>query len=496
MISFQPSLRPALPIVLNNVDYNRNADILRRIDSLLIESGVENDFIARCDAQLEPDALVNAAEGWRERYQQHSGRALRCMILKVFLQLSYRKLSERLAESELCRWFVHLPDEGPIRVPTKSTLQDYASRLPEEELRLVIDTLLCSAMTPGEDGRAPFDLERELEMESVFLDSTCVLAPIHFPVDWVLLRDGVCTLMKAVALIRRHGLKHRMVEPGEFIGQINHLCMGMSAARRKKDGSKQRKKLLRSMKRVVKVVVEHARRYQSVLSQRWEETDWSRKQAQQVIDRIERIAGQMPAAIKQAHERIIGQRSVANGDKILSLYEENIHVIVRGKAGAEVEFGNKLLIAEQSDGLVVDWKLYEQSAPADTRTLPQSLERLFQAGGVQALCADRGFESVANRRQLEALGIYNAICPKNPRELAERMQEPCFSNMQKRRAQTEGRIGILKNQFLGRPLRAKGTQMRKEMVAWAVMTHNLWVLARLPQRKEQSEEDPPMQMAA
>jgi len=33
IISFQPSLRPALPIVLDNFDYQRNADILRRIDS-------------------------------------------------------------------------------------------------------------------------------------------------------------------------------------------------------------------------------------------------------------------------------------------------------------------------------------------------------------------------------------------------------------------------------------------------------------------------------
>lgn len=401
IISFQPRLRPALPEVLNNVDYQRSAEILRRIDTILIESGIEHDFVARCDRQLAEKGVGKRTEGWKARYQRQSAQALRCMILKVFFADSYRELSRRLADSELCRWFIHLPAEGAIRVPTKSTLQDYADRLPEEELRLVVDALLSSAMKMHGEGRAPFDLERELEMESVFVDTACVLAPIHFPVDWTLLRDGIRSLMKAIELIRRHGLKHRIAEPGEFLGRINQLCIAMSMARRRKDGSLLRKKHLRSMKRLTKVEVEHARRYQALLAERWEETDWSEKQARQVIERIERIAGQMPAAIKQAHERIIGGRTIDNADKILSLYEADIDVIVRGKAGAEVEFGNKLFIAEQSDGLVVDWKLYGRSTPADTRTLPDCVERLFERGGVQALCADRGFESKANEKLLE-----------------------------------------------------------------------------------------------
>jgi hypothetical protein len=33
-------------------------------------------------------------------------------------------------------------------------------------------------------------------------------------------------------------------------------------------------------------------------------------------------------------------------------------VIVRGKAGAEVEFGNLLILGEQKDGLIIDWELF------------------------------------------------------------------------------------------------------------------------------------------
>jgi len=39
---------------------------------------------------------------------------------------------------------------------------------------------------------------------------------------------------------------------------------------------------------------------------------------------------QLPAAIKQAHERIFGGHPVPNADKILSLYEAEVEVLKRG----------------------------------------------------------------------------------------------------------------------------------------------------------------------
>jgi len=128
---------------------------------------------------------------------------------------------------------------------------------------------------------------------------------------------------------------------------------------------------------------------------------------------------------------------------------------VRGKAGAEVEFGNTLLLAEQKDGLIVDWQLHRPSAPADPRQLGPSLQRMegaYGAASFGALGADRWFSSAANQALLGAKNIYDGICPKAPARLPERMREERFGKMQRRRNQTEGRIGIFKNGFLGCPL--------------------------------------------
>ena len=74
-----------------------------------------------------------------------------------------------------------------------------------------------------------------------------------------------------------------------------------------------------------------------------------------------------------------------------------------------------------------------------------------------------------------------------PAELSQRMKGKKFARLQRRRAQTEARIGILKQGFLGRPMRAKGFAHRELALAWGVLTHNLWMLA---QAEEDQEEVP------
>jgi hypothetical protein len=235
------------------------------------------------------------------------------------------------------------------------------------------------------------------------------------------------------------------------------------------------------MKRLTKVIRNHALRHRDELDVHWEETDWTRKQAEQVLGRIDGVRLALPTAIQQAHERIIGQRLVKNEEKLLSLYEREIGVIVRGKAGAEVEFGNSLVLVEQAQGLIADWTFEGKEAPADPRQLPGVVARLqkrFGKGTIRGLGADRGFDSAENRVLLKREKIYNVICPRSVKELKTRSGQKRFRELQHRRSQTEGRIGILKNDFLGRPLRAKGHEHRELAVAWSVLAHNLWVLAR------------------
>lgn len=500
IVPYQPELSPALPVVVGNVDYAEFKRTLQRIDEILIRGGIEEGFVRVRLEQYERQSEQYARQvkeskralSGKERanLQKHAMRALRCNIARELTGESSRGFSKRLADSPLLQWFCRIDRMDVIQVPSKSTLSRYEKLVPEEMVREVVDQLNGAAASASREGQQVLRLQKPLDLEWYFLDTSCVKANIHFPVDWVLLRDATRTLIKAVKVIRKHGLKNRVGEPADFIKGMNRLCIEMTHTRRRPDSRKERKRVLRLMKKLMKKIDLHAQRHRDLLEKERQKTDLSEGQAGQIIERIDRIRRQLPEAIRQAHERIIGGRLVSNEDKILSLYEPDVHVIVRGKAGEEVEFGNTLLLGEQRQGVILDWKLIKDQAPGDSKMIPESLirfQRVFEGKLPGAVAGDRNFDSEANRKQLEKAEIYNGICPRSATELRERMKEERFVALLRRRAQTEGRIAIFKNGFLGRPMRSKGFLNREIHVAWAVLAHNLWVIARLPVAEENAE---------
>lgn len=479
IIPFQPLLPQVLPTIQGNVDYRDFRDRLLRIDELLRQSGLETQLL-QTDLQRWQGQAKRVSPAAQQNRQLHSQQALRCNIARILMHEDFRGFAARLADSPVLQHFCLLSGLQ-VRVPSKSTLQRYDQWWQESQVRDIIEKLLCL----GAQAPQQLDLAQPLDLETCFLDTTCLAAHIHYPVDWVLLRDATRTLMKAVQLIRQQGLKHRMEAPESFLTRINKLCIQMTHAWNHVDGQRQRKKTLRQMDRLVGVVRGHAQRYRDLLDAQWKQTRWTRPQTQQVLGRMDRVLKQLPQARKQARERILAGRLVENHEKILSLYEPDARVIVRKKAGAQVEFGNTLLLGENPQGLIMDWEFFRESAPADSQLLPRSVGRMEQAyGRPKALGGDRGFDNQTNREGLAQDGIYNGVCPRSPQQLQQRARSWKFKKLQRRRAQTEGRIGIVKNVFLAGRMRCKGFEHRQLTVTWTVLVHNLWVLARLPRREE------------
>jgi hypothetical protein len=484
IIPFELPLPQVLPTIEGNVDYNLFRGQLLRIDQLLRHSGLESQLIG-ADLQRWLAGGRQPSARAQQNHQLHSRRALRCNIARLLIHEDFRGFAARLADSPLLQFFCGLSAVDGVRVPSKSTLQRYDQWWQEAQVRPLVHQLL------GAGAQAPqrLDLAQPLDLETAFLDTTCLAANIHYPVDWVLLRDATRTLMQAVQRIRDRGLKHRMEEPQSFLRRINTLCIQMTHAWNKSDGQRQRKHTLRQMDRLVGTVRGHAQRYRALLDRDWSQTDWTRPQAEQVLARMDQVLEQLPQARQQARRRILAGQLLANEEKILSLYEPDVRVIVRKKAGAQVEFGNTLLLAENPQGVILDWELFRESAPADSALLPRSVGRMERAyGPLRAVAADRGFDSQTNQIGLETEGIFNGVCPRSPRQLKQRSRSWKFKRLQRRRAQTEGRVGIVKNVFLGQPLRSKGFAHRELTVTWTVLVHNLWVIARLPRRDARAVE--------
>ncbi len=486
-MNYQQHLSPALQVIVGNADYRERRLILERIDRELMVTGLEKRLVDQRINMAEAHGDLSARQ--LQHVIKHAIRALRCTLARLLLGDDLRGMAVSLAESTLLQWFCRINEIDVIKIPSKSTLQRYENMITPQELKELNKMLI--RYVADADGAQNVELEHEVDLDRFFIDSTCVPTNIHFPVDWTLLRDGAGTLLAAIILIRKRGLKHRIMPPAMLMRRMNVLCMEMTFARRRKDSAKARKMILRKLKKLTKVIRKHGECYYDLLHAHWAETDWTRRQAEQVLKRMRNVLDQLPEAMRQAHERIIGARPVANAGKILSLYEPDIHVIMRGKANAEVEFGNTLLLCEQAQGLIADYKLFKQQAPADSRLLPNCAARLKKdlAGLLPhgdfkiSMAGDRGYDSGDNQKHLTDLKWFNAVAARDPLQLQRQREKSRFVKEQTRRAQTEGRIGIIKINFIGNPIPTKGFAGRSLRVAWAVLAHNLWVIARLPEKQ-------------
>jgi len=495
LISLQLAFRQELPEVIGNLDYRIFRDRLERIGEIIELGNLDFKIVQYLIEESEharrkesgktgkPENPMSVKE--IQLVQKVAREALRCTVARGLTGEAYRVFSAHLADSVLLQKFCYLDNiGGPVKVPSKSTIQRYEQMIPESVIREIVGELNKKASKgQNKGGGQVLKLEDAVSLDDYYADLSVLKTNVHFPVDWVLLIDAVRTLSKAIMWIRKSGIKNRMKGPETFMKIMNQLAIQMTHTRRRKDSRKEQKRILRLMKKMTVTIEKHAKRHRNLLETDWESVGLKAGHVKETLRRIEGVLTQLPQARKQAHERIIGNRQIKSSEKLLSLYEPDTQVIVRGKAGAEVEFGNKFFLGEQADGLVMDWKLYKDKAPSDSAALIESLDRLTylpkQATG------DRGLFSKRNVRILKKRGIQNNLCPRNIVEMQDRLQNKEFVRHQLRRGQLEGRISIMKNCFLGTPFRNKGFSSRERGFAWRVLAHNLWVLARMPRADTQ-----------
>ena len=437
--------------------------------------GVEHDFVLRCVELQQTKRKRRMTIAEQASYQVECPQALRCTLARLLLAESLRAFACRLADSPVLQRFCLCGDLEAVRIPGHRQLQRYASWLPMEEMRAVTTALVNQAQAA--DAPTTLGLQAPLSLATVWVDSTCAETNIHYPVDWMLLRDAVRTLIEAILVLRKHGLQYRMPEPVSFLRKVNQPCIKMTHAGKAEKGKQRKKAILREMTVLVQTVQGHAERYCALVAAQSDPPGW----AVAARRRMQAILCQVPQILHQAHERIIGERQVATADKILSLYEPDTAVLSRGKFGAQVEYGYSLLIAEQRDGLIVDWDM--PSTPESDVVMLQSAvtrwQRDYGKRTIRAAVTDRGFDGKVTRTTLMEAGIANGMCPRSVKQLAVQLAQEEFRDQQCRRSQTEGRIAIVKQTFLGGRLHTKGHDHQSSEMAWVILAHNLWVIARL-----------------
>ena len=454
-----------------NKAHSDEIKMLKFIDNLLIKSGIEEDMVSR---ELKDNGIIIPSLRKIQFYRQR----IRINILMGLKGEAFRTFEMNSACHSLRLWFTFYPPEFQQVFPSKSTLQRISSASSADTVKAFIHGIsglflddVFTAEYLGDDKRISFT--------SLYGDSTCVEANIHYPVDWLLIRDAIRSIISSILVIRQNYFTHKMPLPQSFLSRINSLCIEMSAAYNTEGARKKRKKVLRKMFKLLSQVVGHGIRYGAILLSIGIKND---KKRQLIFNRLKSILDQAPTVLRNCRRRMISEKTVANSDKILSLYDPNIHIVVRKKSGKRNEFGNGLFLCEQSQGLILQWTFFKDHPPADSNLLAEALEEIrTKYRPIQSFGGDRGFDSKVSRDYLDDHSIVNAIARRSVPAFMEQLEDETFVKHQKRRAQTEGRISTVKHVFLKRVFRQKGFENKERSVNWGIFAHNLTVLFRISQ---------------
>lgn len=113
-----------------------------------------------------------------------------------------------------------------------------------------------------------------------------------------------------------------------------------------------------------------------------------------------------------ARRRVMDGETVPNSDKLLSLFEPDTELFIRGKAGQPIQYGHKVLVIEDAIGFLCHYKVVPLATDDRQILIPEvkSLQARL-AGYIKRASFDRGFHSPENQTGLAAL-ITHPCLPK------------------------------------------------------------------------------------
>ncbi len=183
----------------NHKEYRDLCERLDFVDRIFSTSGVEFEFAEYYLERIvqtsgNPELKLTPKE--IRRHTVYAVQALRSNYLCLELKSSFRQAAFLIAASEDFQRFIFAGDFASAKCPGKSKLHDFALLVPDDFIRKINESLLreFSSAAAGKYGCSP------LESKTLWLDATCLMSNIHFPVDWVLLRDAVRSLVKLLGV--------------------------------------------------------------------------------------------------------------------------------------------------------------------------------------------------------------------------------------------------------------------------------------------------------
>ena len=193
------------------------------------------------------------------------------------------------------------------------------------------------------------------------------------------------------------------------------------------------------------------------------------------LDGVEYFHAMLLKHVDLIERRVLRGETIPHEEKLFSLFEPHTEWIAKGKLRPPVELGHKLLVPTDQYGLVIDYKVMDQTSDvAETIPLVDRLLARYGDDQIQSFSVDKGFSAQQDRELLE-LYIPNVIMPKKGRRThADQVREThrTFRQLRGKHSAIESDIHCLEKHGLNR-CPDKGLHGFTRYVGFGMLAYNL-----------------------
>jgi IS5 family transposase len=191
-----------------------------------------------------------------------------------------------------------------------------------------------------------------------------------------------------------------------------------------------------------------------------------------------------------ARRRVLQGETLANEDKIFSIYEPHTELIKRGKQPNPIQFGHNVLVIEDAEGFVVDYRVVDNGVLDQDLVIPvmKELQERF-AGRIKSASFDRAFHTPDNQKDLAEI-VKTPCIPTKGEEKGRQQQKEgtvAFRKARQNHPGVESTIGALQAGNGLKRCRDRSKKGYERYVALGIIGRNLQTLGKLLLAKDQAD---------
>ena len=275
--------------------------------------------------------------------------ALGTLLVQTKLNLTDRETVNQIMENPYLQYFLGFDRYNDTRPPFDPSLIVHFRKRLTEDIMIEINERIALAAIEAEEATKPKksnkkdddhtpkgsgggdDPESQQATENkgqLILDATCAPADIHYPTDVRLLNEAREKLEDIIDTLHQPDAGI-LTKPRTYRREARKNYLGLE---------KQRKKAYKAIRKVIGKQLGYVRRDLDIVDRYLQDPDRERLLSRRQRDNL----GTIRILYAQQHQMYTSRtHSVEN--RIVSITQPHIRPIVRGKAGADVEFGCKIM---------------------------------------------------------------------------------------------------------------------------------------------------------